>query len=574
MRKFLLIFTAVALVSAAFFYVGSTRAQEEKQSVESQLVSPHLVISQFQPGTTANANDEWVEIHNTSSSPVDLNGYRLNYRSANGTADVPNPFAAWTTSTILQPGQYYLIASVSYTGTPAANITYNPTTCSCSMSATAGGLAIRQGANDTGTIIDSVGWGTATNIFFEGTRTTAPGSGNSKERLQQGCQDTDNNSSDFATLIPALPRNASTTPVICSGGGTNLFAAMNANPTTVSPSSNTLLTVTVIPATTPPSTFIAVSSNLSSIGGASSQQFFDDGTNGDVTPGDNVFTFLATVAPGTPGGAAPIVGAAADLQGRVAVVQVILTINAPPANDDPLIFGNPSNATGSIANENNYLMQKPQYALSYNRSKATPNWVAWRLDSTWVGSAPRQDDYRPDPALPAGWFQVQDSSYSGSGYDRGHMCPSGDRTRSIPDNSATFLMTNFVPQLAANNQGPWEEFETYCRTLASQGNEIYIITGPVGNIGTIAAGQVVVPQYTWKVALVIPNGNNDVQRASTRTTRTIAIVVPNFPPLDINAPWRNFRVTVNYVEAITGYNFFSEIPINTQELIERKHDRL
>jgi endonuclease G len=219
-------------------------------------------------------------------------------------------------------------------------------------------------------------------------------------------------------------------------------------------------------------------------------------------------------------------------------------------------------------------MQKPQYSLSYSRAKATPNWVAWRLDSTWIGTAPRQDDYRPDPALPAGWYQVQDNDYSGSGYDRGHMCPSGDRTRSVPDNSATFLMTNFVPQLAANNQGPWEEFETYCRTLANQGNEIYIITGPHGQIGTIASGQIAVPQYTWKVVLVIPNGNNDVQRASTRTTRVFGIVVPNFPPLNINAPWRDFRVTVNDVEWLTGYNFFTEIPKNTQEIIERKRDRL
>ncbi|HMS38882.1 MAG TPA: DNA/RNA non-specific endonuclease [Pyrinomonadaceae bacterium] len=211
------------------------------------------------------------------------------------------------------------------------------------------------------------------------------------------------------------------------------------------------------------------------------------------------------------------------------------------------------------------------YSLSYNRSTATPRWVAWRLDSSWVGTTPRQDDYRPDPALPAGWYQVQDNDYSGSGYDRGHMCPSGDRTNSVPNNSATFLMTNFVPQLSANNQGPWEELESYCRTLAAQGNEIYIITGPVGNIGTIAQGRVVVPQYTWKVVLVLPNGTNDLSRIN-RGTRAFGQIVPNFPPLNINAPWRQFRVTVDAVENLTGYNFFSEVPINTQAIIERRRD--
>lgn len=578
MKKFLLIFTAVALVSVATFYVGGTRAQSEKQITESQLVSPHLVISQFQAGrATPNFEDEFVEIHNTSSNPVDLNGYRLVYRSANGSNDVANPFAVWTTSTIIPAGGFYLVAATGYDGAVAPNLTYNPTTCMCSMSGTNGGLAIRQGANNTGVIIDSVAWGTVTNGFNEGTATTAhpvDANDNSKVRLQNGCQDTDNNANDFATLTPSAPRNAASAPVTCSGGGTNLFAAINANPTSVAPLGNILFTVTVIPATTPPSTNITVVGNLTDIGGSANQTFFDNGTNGDVTPGDNVFSYLATVPAGTTGGIHVVTAVAADAQGRTVPLTQNITVNAPLPGDDPLIFGNPSNATGDVANQNNYLMQKPQYSLSYNRQKATPNWVAWRLDSTWVGTAPRQDDYRPDPALPNGWYQVQDGDYSGSGYDRGHMCPSGDRTRSVADNSATFLMTNFVPQLAANNQGPWEEFETYCRSLAAQGNEIYIITGPVGNIGTIASGQIVVPQYTWKVVLVIPNGNNDVQRASTRTTRAFGIVVPNFPPLNINAPWRDFRMTVNDVEVMTGYNFFSEIPKNTQEIIERKRDRL
>jgi endonuclease G len=195
------------------------------------------------------------------------------------------------------------------------------------------------------------------------------------------------------------------------------------------------------------------------------------------------------VAAGTTGGPAPIAGAAADLQGRSAPFQLVLTINAPQPDEDPLLLGNPSNATADIANENNYLMVKPQYSLSYDRSEATPNWVAWRLDTVWVGSSPvpRQDDFRPDTTLPAGWYQVTDQDYSNSGYTRGHMCPSGDRTNTIPNNSATFLMTNMVPQTAANNTGPWEDLESYCRFLAGQGNELYIIAGPNGNIGTIGA---------------------------------------------------------------------------------------
>ena len=529
MKKFLFTIFTVALCAAAQFLTQKSSAQRSPE------VSPHLVISQFQAGGAANANDEFVEIHNTSSSTIDLNGYRIVYRSANGTNDV-GPFAQWSTSTIIPAGGYYLIAAASYDGPSAANITYDPVACTCSMGANGGGLAIK---NASESIIDSIGWGTATNAFVEGAVTSAPGNDNGKARKQSGCQDTDNNANDFETLTPSVPRNSSTTPFQCAGSGANLFASISASPTTVVPGGNTLLTVSVVPATTPPSTFVTVAANLQSIGGASSQTFFDNGTNGDVTPGDNVFSFLATVAPATPGGIAPIAGAAADLQGRAAPVQLILTINAPQPDEDPLLLGNPSNATADIANENNYLMVKPQYSLSYDRSEATPNWVAWRLDSVWIGSSPvqRQDDFRPDTTLPAGWYQVTDQDYSNSGYTRGHMCPSGDRTNTIPNNSATFLMTNMVPQTAANNTGPWEDLESYCRMLAGQGNELYIISGPHGNISTIGATQqnrIVVPNVTWKVVLVLPNGSDDLHRI-TKTTRAFGVIMSN-QSINQNAP--------------------------------------
>ena len=381
-----------------------------------------------------------------------------------------------------------------------------------------------------------------------------------------GSIDTDNNGADFNVASPA-PRNSSVAPG-------SFQAGIAASPNSVSPGGNTLLTITVVPGLSPPSTGITVTGNLSDIGGAASQVFFDNGTNGDVTAGDNTFSYLATISANTVGGTHVVTATAADDQARTVNLSQNLSVNANFADEDPLLLGNPNNATPDIANENNYLMVRPQYTLSYNRSKGTPNWVAWRLDNTWIGSAARQDDYRPDPSLPIGWYQVLDTDYSGGGYDRGHMCPSGDRTRSVADNSSTFLMTNFVPQLAANNQGPWEDFESYCRTLAGQGNEIYIIDGPVGSLGTIANGHVVVPGTTWKVVLILPNGTNDLQRVS-RATRAFGIIVPNQASgVNIGDLWRKYRVTVDAVEILTGYNFFSAIPKNTQEIIEHRRDKL
>ncbi len=529
-----------------------------------------VVISQFQTGG-GSAEDEFIELHNAGADPVDLNGYHLVYRSATGTIDV-GPFATWTASTVLQPGQYYLVAASGYDGSPAANMTYSPATCMCSMGVAGGGLALRPSLG--GTPVDMVGWGTGTNAFIEGTVTAAPPVNDSRSRLNNGCQDTNNNANDFAATSPSAPRNQASTPFLCSGNsGANLFASIGANPTTVAPNASVLFTVTVIPATTPPSTNIGVEGNLSSIGGLATQPFFDNGTNGDVTAGDNVFSFSATIPAGTSGGSYTISAVAHDAEARSVNLNQTITVNAPFPGDDPLLFGNPSNATPDVADENNYLMFKPQYSLSYNRSKATPNWTAWRLDSTWIGSADRQDDFRPDPALPAGWYAVADNDYSGSGFDRGHMCPSGDRTRSVPDNSATFLMTNMVPQLGANNQGPWNDLENYCRTLVGQGNEIYIISGPQGqhaNTPTISNGRIVVPKITWKVVLILPNGTDDLRRVN-RATRAFGVIMSNESITNGNA-WRNYRVTVDAVESLTGYNFFSDIPRNTQEYIESRRD--
>jgi endonuclease G len=112
-----------------------------------------------------------------------------------------------------------------------------------------------------------------------------------------------------------------------------------------------------------------------------------------------------------------------------------------------------------VAQADNYLMLKPQYALSYNRSKGTPNWVSWQLNSKWLGEAERQNNFRPDPQLPTGWYRVILRDYTNSGFDRGHLASSEDRGGTVEANSATFLMTNILPKLQTIIKGrglPWK----------------------------------------------------------------------------------------------------------------------
>ncbi len=246
-------------------------------------------------------------------------------------------------------------------------------------------------------------------------------------------------------------------------------------------------------------------------------------------------------------------------------------------SSENLAMGNPSGATTSTTAYTNYLLVKTQYTLSYHRDRGTPNWVSWHLNRTWLGSTSRQDDFRPDNSLPSGWYQVTPSDYSGSGFDRGHNCPSGDRTYSTSDNSATFLMTNMIPQAPNNNQKTWNNLENYCRTLVSQGNELYIIMGSYGSGGTgsngykttLAGGKVTVPGRIWKVILVLPEGSSDVTRV-TGNSRVIAIDTPNSN--SIATTWSSYRTTVDAIESATGYNLLSNVPTSIQSIIEARVD--
>ncbi|MBO2008553.1 DNA/RNA non-specific endonuclease [Hymenobacter negativus] len=248
-----------------------------------------------------------------------------------------------------------------------------------------------------------------------------------------------------------------------------------------------------------------------------------------------------------------------------------------PPLPEHLTLGNPSGATTDEAQPTNYLLSKPQYALSYHRDQGKPNWVSWHLSSTWLGTAARQDDFRPDADLPASWYHVSASSYTNSGFDRGHNCPSADRTSTVADNSATFLMTNMMPQAPRNNQQTWANLEEYCRTLRAAGNELYIICGSYGRGGTgsngylttLDNGHVTVPARCWKVVVVLPTGDNDASRVGS-ATRVIAIDLPNDNALSTS--WGTYRTNVDAIEAATGLDLLSAVPATVQQTIESRTD--
>lgn len=251
-------------------------------------------------------------------------------------------------------------------------------------------------------------------------------------------------------------------------------------------------------------------------------------------------------------------------------------IQPEKGDNSNMLFGNPSKASSTTPE--NYFLDLKYYTQSYSRSKAIPNWVSWHLDATTTTRvAERMDNFAGFSELPPDFFMAVSSSYTGSGFDRGHNCPSADRSSSPAANSATFLMTNMVPQAPKNNQRTWAGFEAYLRSLVDQGNEIYIImgnygTGGIGSKGpakTIANGNIAVPANLWKVALVLPDGNGDLNRVNANT-RIIAISTANVNTIDPD--WRKYLVTVNEIEKATGYDLLSTLPEHLQTILEQRKD--
>jgi endonuclease G len=116
-----------------------------------------------------------------------------------------------------------------------------------------------------------------------------------------------------------------------------------------------------------------------------------------------------------------------------------------------------------------------------------------------AGQTRRKGQFHADDRLPPA-DQAQLADYRRSGFDRGHMTPSGD----MPGETAqgqSFSLANMVPQTAQLNRGIWEGVESAVRQLAEQRGELYLVTGPAfygSEIKSVGPDGVLVPTSTWK----------------------------------------------------------------------------
>ncbi len=263
-------------------------------------------------------------------------------------------------------------------------------------------------------------------------------------------------------------------------------------------------------------------------------------------------------------GTARVIATAADgSTGTFTLTTEVPLYNSSARVGHNVEFGMPADADPS----NDVIIAREQYTISYNPLRGGPNWVSWDLSSTHLGTRNRCNCYSADTALVRlgyGQYMYNTADYTGGGYDRGHMEPSADQTKTDGENARTFFMTNFLPQKHGLNAGPWEDLENELRDSVNAGREAYVIAGGIFTngvgLGTINnAGKIAIPDSTWKIVVLVPAGTGLANVASVSDVDVIAVNMPN-----VDAPgsndWRNFRTTVAKIQKSTGYDFLAALP--------------
>lgn len=214
---------------------------------------------------------------------------------------------------------------------------------------------------------------------------------------------------------------------------------------------------------------------------------------------------------------------------------------------DAIVFFLPASTTGQIIHHQGF-------SLSYSEPHEQAEWVAYKLKKSHLSTTTFKRPYfEIDRAVKTGAASWR--NYKNSGYDRGHLCPAGDKSYDKKAYNETFLTSNISPQDRDFNAGLWNRLEQRVRKWANRYDGVFVVTGGVlkGNLKTIGNENVAVPEQFYKIVYDVDS------------QKMIAFVMPN---KNSNEPLQNFVVSVDSVEVLTGIDFFPELDDELEDKLE------
>lgn len=242
---------------------------------------------------------------------------------------------------------------------------------------------------------------------------------------------------------------------------------------------------------------------------------------------------------------------------------------------------------------NNYLFLVKQdseigvnYIIEWDCMRRAQRWVCWHWTKNntykgfnrneWSngkkfnGYGGKGDPFQPDTDIPAE-YRSELSDYSGSGYNRGHMCASEDRICSQNVNGQTFYLSNMHPQISGHNSAIWSTMESKVRTwrdaVVSSGGEMFIAKGGTiyekgtkaqqATLGTIGNNKLPIPKYFFMAIL-----------KKTVSGNYSAMAFWSEHKADNSKDLKPYMITIDELEARTGYDFFCNLPDNIENAVE------
>lgn len=232
------------------------------------------------------------------------------------------------------------------------------------------------------------------------------------------------------------------------------------------------------------------------------------------------------------------------------------------------------------------------YCYEWNNDLKHAAWVAYTIDRlTSQSNVSRQNNFQPDPDLPEA-MRTTNANHTNDGFDRGHICPSGDRLYSAEMNIQTFYFSNMSPMLNGFNTGIWLAMENKVRewgraTQTGKYDTLYVVKGGTigdrlinfvgtkkGNDGqtptTDADGMTIkglaCPANYFMAVMALKNGQYEAIGFLVPHDDTITPVGggEDFTVADV----RRYEMTIDRLEEETGLDFFCNLPDETESQTE------
>lgn len=212
------------------------------------------------------------------------------------------------------------------------------------------------------------------------------------------------------------------------------------------------------------------------------------------------------------------------------------------------------------------------YSLEWDCDKKAQRWSCYEMDasnsvvnwkrSQWENTSWGGDPFQEDTSIPEA-YRTTLADYRGSGYDRGHICPSADRQNSQYANEQTYYLSNMQPQVHKFNAGVWENMESQLRNTwntSAYRDILYVCKGGTidnaSQIATYTKSNLIVPKYFFAAILAVKNGQY----------KAIGLWFEHKSNNDKNLS--NYVVSIDELEKLTGIDFFCNLPDNIEDKVE------